>query len=141
MRAWLLLAVCAAGAAAAQAEGVDAARARVNYMLNCQGCHLPDASGFPGKVPDMRGLAGRMAGVASGREYLVRVPGSANSPLGDAQLAELMNWLLHEFAPAELPADFRPYQAEEVGRLRRQPLSDVQGERLRLLRALGEGTG
>jgi mono/diheme cytochrome c family protein len=140
MRVSLLLALlCAARFAVADDQVAE--RARVNYMLNCQGCHLPDGSGFPGKVPDMRGLVGRFPTVAGGREFLVRVPGSANAPLSDERLAELMNWLLREYGGDQLPADFRPYAAEEVGRLRRHPLTDVQGERQRLLTLLGRSGG
>jgi len=137
----LSIALVCAGVGADAGAGQPADAAQVDYMLNCQGCHLPDASGYPGKVPDMRGIVGRMAGAPGGREYLVRVPGAANAALDDERLARLMNWLLREFGAAELPADFRAYEAAEVGRLRRLPLTDVQGERLRLLRAMGSGTG
>jgi hypothetical protein len=139
MRRWPLL--LAFACLAAQAAADEAAAARTDYMLNCQGCHLPDGRGYPGKVPDMRGIVGRFTSVPGGREFLVRVPGAANAPLSDARLARLMNWLLREYAATELPRDFVPFDAAEVGRLRRQPLTDVQGERLRLLRLVSAGAG
>ena len=60
--------------------------------------------------------------VPGGREYLGRVPGVATSPLGNADLAELMNWMFWRFDAAHLPADFMPFTAEEIGRLRAHPL-------------------
>jgi hypothetical protein len=46
----------------------------------------------------------------------------ATSPLGNADLAELMNWMFWRFDKEHLPADFVPFTAEELGRLRTQPL-------------------
>ena len=60
--------------------------------------------------------------VAGGREYLGRIPGIASSPLSDARLAELVNWMLFRFDRRDLPAHFRPYTAAEIGRLRAHPL-------------------
>ena len=51
-----------------------------------------------------------------------RVPGVATSPLGDADLAELMNWILWRFDREHLPANFQPFTAAEMGRLRGAPL-------------------
>jgi hypothetical protein len=105
-----------------------------NYVLHCQGCHLADGAGTPGSgIPALAGSVGRFVRVPEGREYLTRVPGVAQSPLDDAALAELLNWVLHHFSAAELPADFVPYTAEEIGRGRRLPLTDVEGVRRRLL--------
>ena len=54
--------------------------AQVDYMLNCQGCHLPDGSGFPARqVPDLRNRMGSFLSVPGGREYLVQVPGTAQT--------------------------------------------------------------
>ena len=66
----------------------------------------------------------------------MRVPGVAQSALGDADLAGVLNWVLLEFSPDELPADFAPYTADEVGRLRQQPLVDVERERAALVRRI-----
>ena len=87
-----------------------------------------------GRVPRLRGSVGKFLRVKGGREYLIRVPGVATTPLDDAALAELMNWLLQEFSAAELPADFAPYTAAEVASLRRRPLNDVESVRAGLLR-------
>lgn len=111
---------------------------RIDYLLQCQGCHREDGGGTPGAVPPLAGSVGRFLRVAGGREYLVRVPGSSQSPLDDARLAAVLNWMLVRFDPDALPADFAPFTAEEVARVRRPPLVDVAGERRRLLAALGE---
>jgi mono/diheme cytochrome c family protein len=114
----------------------DAATPEVDYVVHCQGCHLADGSESPGRVPALTGSVGRFARLSAGRAYLVRVPGAAQSPLSDPALAALLNWMLPRFDAAGLPAGFVPYTAEEVGRLRHPPLTDVDGERKRLLDAL-----
>ena len=108
--------------------------AEADYMLNCQGCHLPDGSGFPARqVPDLRNQMGRFLSVPGGREFLVQVPGSAQTALNDADLARLLNWMLLRFSAAQLPADFQPYTAAEIGALRKQPLAQVSEVRSELL--------
>lgn len=92
------------------------------YMLQCQGCHRPDGTGTSASAPPMAGMAARFLAVPGGREYLGRVPGVATAVLSDAQLAELLNWTLYRFDPTNVPADFKPYTAAEIGALRRRPL-------------------
>ena len=46
----------------------------------------------------------------------------STSPLADADLAELMNWMFWRFDKEHLPVDFQPFTAPEIGRLRTQPL-------------------
>jgi len=108
-------------------------QAKMNYMINCQGCHLADGSGLPGSVPSMKDFVGKFLSVAGGREFLVRVPGSANSPLSDKELAELLNWILTTMSTEQLGSDFKPYNAAEVGALRANLLVDVDGTRARLV--------
>jgi mono/diheme cytochrome c family protein len=136
----------ARGALAAAASSLLAAAAagagespRVLYMLHCQGCHLADGSGRPGEVPPLAGALGRLAAVPGGRAYLVQVPGSASSPLSDAELAAVLNWVLRAFAPAPAAPPVAPYDAAEVARYRTTPLVDVAGARAELLRRLGGG--
>lgn len=97
-------------------------RAWQNWTLNCQGCHRPDGSGSAGTAPSLAGTVSRFLTVPGGREYLGRVPGVATSPLPDSDLAELMNWMFWRFDKEHLPADFRPFTAQEIARLRTQPL-------------------
>jgi hypothetical protein len=126
----------ALGTALGLGAAAHAGEPRIDYMLQCQGCHLEDGSGLPGVVPPLRGSVGRFLGVPGGREYLVRVPGSAQSPLGDAELAAVLNFLVREFGPADASAGFVPFDAAEVARLRRPPLTEVESVRRELLRWL-----
>ena len=93
-----------------------------HWVLDCQGCHRADATGSAATAPGLAGQVAKFTRVPGGREYLGRVPGVATAPLSDADLAELLNWLLWRFDEAHLSDRFRPYTAAEVGALRRQPL-------------------
>jgi hypothetical protein len=115
---------------------INAERAKTNYMLNCQGCHLADGSGLPGSVPSMHGFVGRFLSVPGGRDFLVQVPGSANSPLNDAQLAELLNWILQTMSEEQLDDNFQQYTEQEVRELRRQVLVDVGRTRASLIASM-----
>lgn len=117
---------------AAWAGDINSQRAQFNYQMSCQGCHAPDGSGA-GEVPRMREHVGIFLATEAGREYLVRVPGSAVSALGDAELAEVLNWIVREFAGASITLPFEPYTPQEVGQLRQYPLNEVVQYRAQLL--------
>jgi cytochrome c553 len=93
-----------------------------NWVLNCQGCHRLDGSGSDGTAPSLAGTVAKFLWVPGGREYLVRVPGVATSPLPDAELAEVVNWMLWRFDREHLPSNFRPFTAAEMSPLREHPL-------------------
>jgi len=97
---------------------------RTDYLLHCSGCHLPDGSGAPDDVPSLRNNLGWIVRVAEGRDYLVRVPGSSQALLNDAELAAVINWVLTEFNAETLADDFKPLTAREVGRARSDVLMD-----------------
>ena len=105
----------------------------VDYAVHCQGCHLADGRATPGSVPALAGTVGRLARTPAGREYMARVPNVAQSPLPDAELAALLNWVVERFGGAEAAASFTPYRAEEVGELRARPLVDIEAARHALL--------
>lgn len=130
MRAALMLIALVSGLAAADAGA--AGSPQFNYILHCQGCHLADGEATPGKIPPLVG-AGRFLLVEGGREFLVRVPGVSLSIIPDDELAELMNWMLYRFSAEDMPEDFEPYTAEEVGRYRQEPLVEVETVRAGLL--------
>src|SRR5574341_1509188 len=98
---------------------------QADYMLHCRGCHGPDGLGLAGAAPSFRGQVAKFLAVPGGREYLIRVPGTAQSELSDARTATLLNWMLQEFSADELPRDFTAFSTEEVARHRRSPLTDV----------------
>ncbi len=114
----------------------NAGSPQLHYMLQCQGCHRADGSGSPGAVPSLSGSMGRFLTVPGGREYLVRVPGSAQSPLSDADLARVLNWMIRAFGPTAIAGDFEPFRADEVARIRVSPLIEVDSARRALIRAI-----
>lgn len=112
-----------------------ASSALTNYRLDCMGCHLADGSGAPGKVPDMRQTIGVFASTPAGRRYLVEIPGSAQAPLSDFELARLLNWMVSDLSARPAPRYFDRFTAAEVARYRRTPLIRVSTVRRRLLAA------
>ncbi|OFX00653.1 MAG: hypothetical protein A3E78_08255 [Alphaproteobacteria bacterium RIFCSPHIGHO2_12_FULL_63_12] len=110
-------------AASAGMPGVpNEARAKINWQLGCQGCHLADATGSANGAPSMAGDVARFLSVEGGREYLTRVPGVTNAAVSSDQLAELLNWTLATFDSDHLPADFTPFTGEEMAAGRAHPL-------------------
>jgi mono/diheme cytochrome c family protein len=93
-----------------------------DYMLNCMGCHGGEGEGVEGKVPPLVGMD-RHFESPRGREYLIRVPGVAQSGLSDRRLALLMNWALVRFGSRE----FEPYTADEISAWRANPLRTSEG--------------
>lgn len=105
----------------------------INYMLDCMGCHLARGQGVPGKVPDMRRSLAILAATPAGRRYLVQVPGADQAPLSDAQLAQLLNWMIRRLSAVAVPKSVRPFTADEVASYRGTPLIEVAAVRRRLL--------
>lgn len=128
----LLLAVAATGAVAAAADSN-----RINFLLHCSGCHQQDGSGSPENgIPNMKGRLGHFLRLPEGRAFLVQVPGTAQSALGDAAVAELLNWMVVNFSRNEIPSEFSPYTAGEVTRLRAHRPNDVSAERAAVVSSL-----
>jgi cytochrome c553 len=110
-------------------------RAKFNYQMFCQGCHTPDGTG--GKsVPKIKDHIGYFLQNQVAREYLVRVPGSANSSLNDEQLAEVLNWMILELGGKSVPTDVKYFTTKEVGTLRQAPLFEVVEYREKLVKQL-----
>ncbi|WP_454735593.1 c-type cytochrome [Cupriavidus necator] len=115
---------------AAHAEG-KLQRGQASYMLHCSGCHLPDGSGKPAAgIPDMRITVPQLLRSPAGRAFLVQVPGTSGSDLTDAQIAELMNWMLPVLTAQR---DAAPYTTQEVSRYRNDRLDDVAAHRAAIL--------
>ncbi len=105
-------------------------------MLYCMGCHGAQAEGVPGKVPPLANSLGRFMRSTAGRNYLLRVPGAANSALSDAQLAAVLNWLAQQYNSSELAADVPMFTAAEVTASRHTPLVSVLAVRRDVVRDL-----
>ena len=99
------------------------------------GCHLADGAGESGRVPSIRRTLVLFSSSSEGRDYVVRVPGVAQSPLSDADTAVLLNWMARNLSDVKLPPGFTDYSAAEVHGVRDRPLVRVRGIRARLLRA------
>lgn len=133
MRRRLLESAVAVAATAAMSAALGSPAQ--DYMLYCQGCHGDQAQGVPGKVPALAGSLSRFMRTPEGREYVLRVPGAANSALSDEQLTAVLNWLAERYIPdGESPAP--PFSVAEVAKQRRTPLADVRARRAEVVRAL-----
>jgi hypothetical protein len=108
---------------------------RINYMLQCLGCHGPDGQGEPGRVPSIRSTLAPLARFPAGRRYLLQVPGVALSMLSDRDLAALLNWMIPSFGGIG-PKDFHAFTSAEVARDRRHPLVEISATRARLMRQM-----
>lgn len=98
------------------------------YLLHCSGCHGQDGRGTPGMTPTLHDM-GRLLERPGGREYLARVPGVAQAPVGDEELAALLNWVLSTYSPDDAIV---PYSTAEVGSLRQRPIRDTVAARAAL---------
>jgi hypothetical protein len=110
-----------------------AASPQTNYMMACQGCHLADGRGTPGKVPSLKGEIAKFLHVDGGRAFLVQVPGTSQSSLNNLETAEVLNWILTTMDPEHLPNGFVPYSEDEVAILRVHKLTDITSVRERLV--------
>ena len=106
------------------AHSVFAASPRINYLLYCSGCHRPLGEGNPPNVPTLHNELGLMMSVQEMRGYLARVPGSAHAPITDAELTDVLNWMLEQFNAETLPEDFKKLTVEEVTKAREESLAD-----------------
>ncbi|MEM7466847.1 MAG: hypothetical protein AAF387_08190 [Pseudomonadota bacterium] len=131
-KAIILLIALGAVVSGAFAAG-DKNSPHVNYMLHCQGCHLPKGIGHPGLVPKLTDHVGKFLSVEGGRAYLIQVPGVAQSNLDDETLAEVLNWLIPTFDPVNTPDNFAPFTAKEIGTFRPTRIRAVSEIRQKLL--------
>lgn len=115
------------------ATEINEKRATFNFQMFCLGCHTPDGVGGNG-VPKFKGFIGHFLKTQTGREYLVRVPGSANSAMNNSELAEVLNWTINKFAEESAPKTWPAYTAEEVGEYRQDPLMEVFEYRKQLIK-------
>ena len=129
-----LFTLAVALAAGACATALHASPAQ-DYTLYCMGCHGAQAQGVPGKIPPLAGSVSLFMRSAEGRDYILRVPGAANSALPDAQLTAVLNWLAESYGAPGAPPPV-PFTVDEVARVRRTPLADVQARRREVVRSL-----
>lgn len=108
--------------------------ARANYILLCSGCHNVSGMGSKtGGVPAFPGSVGRIAASDRGRTYMMHVPGVVSNAMSDAEIADVMNYILDTWAAEARAAPFTP---DEVTRRRAVPVPDVVEERRQLAEEL-----
>lgn len=122
-------AAAVAGAIAALACTAAQPSPAQDYMLNCMGCHGTQAQGVPGKIPPLANALSLFMRTPEGRNYVLRVPGAANSALSDAQLAAVLNWLAVTFDASAAASSVAPFTSDEVAGLRHTPLVSVLAAR------------
>ena len=96
---------------------------KVDYLLHCSGCHMPDGTGLTSVVPTLHDVIGRIVAEPAGRDYIVRVPGASQAPINDEKLTAVLNWMLTEFSSDTLPENFKPLTVKEVKRARNRLLA------------------
>jgi cytochrome c553 len=107
-----------------------------DFMLHCMGCHGANAQGVPGKVPPLAQSLGEFMRSPAGRNYVLRVPGAANSMLSDERLAAVLNWIAARFSGGEAVAAVRQFTPQEVTAARHFPLVSVQVARRQVVQEL-----
>jgi hypothetical protein len=105
----------------------------VNFQLHCMGCHLADGSGQAGRVPSLRRSLVLFSASPAGREFVIRVPGVAQSPLSNEDTAALLNWMARNLSDLRIPPGVADYSAAEIQSLRHRPLAQVSAARARLM--------
>lgn len=100
--------------------------AQAAYLTSCGGCHGIEGRSAPGAVPTLRGLTGSFLCTRQGRDFIIRLPDVALTPLSDRKLTEVMNFVVFDLgAPVAGGSKARRYTVAEVSRLRRHPLTDT----------------
>lgn len=112
------------------------ALATQNYELDCMGCHGVDGRGVRGKIPPLAHSLARFMRTPAGRNYVLRVPGAADSPLSDGDLAAVLNWIARRFDGEDLTSRTAPFTEQEVARVRRHPMRSVLARRREVVQGL-----
>lgn len=113
----------------------DPAQARNDYLENCGGCHGVTGDTVPAHLPELAGRVGWFMCTPEARAYLIRLPNVAHSRIRDnAELADMMNYVVFVLGRGSAPAGTPPFTADEVARERKLALTNqsLTAERLRL---------
>ena len=124
IRAACLIAVVAAPLAAAApslSQPAQATRAQTHYLVGCAGCHGIQGRSETRVVPQLRDRVGYFLCTDEGRGFAVRLPNVAFADANDAELADMMNFVMFGLG-GESSRGARPYTAAEVAELRARPL-------------------
>lgn len=114
---------------------IDPELAQSDFVEQCAGCHGVRGSSIPAHLPELKDRVGYFMCTPESRAYLLRLPNVAHSRLTDnAQLADLMNYVVFVLGGKSAPPGTKPFTAEEVAHERQFPLTSgsLIGERTRL---------
>lgn len=95
-----------------------------DYVLACAGCHGLNGLSNSQLIPRLKDRIGYFVNFPQGRAYLARLPNVAFSTMSDQQLAAVLNYAVSTIGGESTPAGIKPYEAAEVGKWRRQPLTE-----------------
>jgi hypothetical protein len=102
----------------------DPELARSDYLEQCAGCHGLNGSTAPAQLPELRGRVGWFMCTPEARAYLLRLPNVAQSRIKDnAELANMMNYVVFVLGQGSAPAGTRPFTEAEVARERQLALT------------------
>lgn len=95
-----------------------------DYIEHCSGCHGMQGDSAPADIPVLRNRIGYFMCTRQGREYLIRLPNVAYSPIADnQQLADMMNFVVFGLGGASAPKGTKPFTAAEVAKQRGRALA------------------
>ena len=95
-----------------------------DYVEHCSGCHGMQGDSYPADIPVLRDRIGYFMCTREGREYLIRLPNVAYSPIPDnQQLADMMNFVVFGLGGASAPKGTKPFTAAEIAKLRTRALA------------------
>lgn len=104
----------------------DPEQARVDYIEQCAGCHGVHGTTAPANLPELKGRVGWFMCTPESRAYLIRLPNVAHSRITDnAQLADLVNYVVFVLGEGSAPAGTRPFTANEVAHERQFVLANA----------------
>ncbi len=78
-----------------------------------------------GGIPQFRNFVGAFASDEAGRTYVLHVPGVSSADLSNAEIADVMNYIMKTWGGTSLRSDFVEFTADEVAVRRAQPVADV----------------
>ncbi|MFV0292248.1 MAG: c-type cytochrome [Paracoccus sp. (in: a-proteobacteria)] len=106
---------------------------RANYILNCSGCHGMTGMGtLEGGIPPFPDSVQKIANSENGRTYLLHVPGVVDNDMTDAEVADVLNYILDQWGDGE-----GHFTETEVSVRRAVEIGDVVVYRRQLVTELG----
>jgi len=102
---------------------VDPELASSDFIEHCAGCHGVGGHSAPANLPELYNRVGWLMCTPESRAYLIHLPNVAHSRIKDnAELADMLNYMVFVVGGASAPAGTKPFTAEEVARERAHPL-------------------